>query len=268
MSLDIRIALNTISDVVQNRPVPIREFDQIYMKVGDLVIQADFIARSFKNKDVIFIGDGDAISLSVMHLKHCGVFEVGPKSIHLIDFDERIVNSVNSFAKKFGLSDCVSAELYNVADPLPLELCNSRDAFYTNPPWGASNNGDSVLAFVERGLESLRENGMGAIVIADDENHSWSQNVLLNTQELLINNGFIISEMIPGLHNYHLDDNPELKSCTMLTRSVSVLTRDISLPLNDKRLSNFYGDNKPLKVKYIKQDNSCNNYKFEYWEGK
>jgi predicted methyltransferase len=69
MALDFREALNAISDVVQNRPAPLREFDQIYMKVADLVIQAEFIARKFDGLDTVFIGDGDSISLSTMHLK-------------------------------------------------------------------------------------------------------------------------------------------------------------------------------------------------------
>ena len=63
MAIDFRKALNTISDVVQNRPIALREFDQIYMKVGDLVIQADLIARRFSGMNVISIGDGDAICL-------------------------------------------------------------------------------------------------------------------------------------------------------------------------------------------------------------
>src|SRR5450759_5271965 len=98
MALDLRGALNTISDVVQNRPSPLREFDQIYMKVGDLVIQADFIARKFNGLDIVFIGDGDAISLCTVHLRQKDILGYGPQHITVLDFDERIVNSINHFA--------------------------------------------------------------------------------------------------------------------------------------------------------------------------
>ena len=37
--VDLRAAINAISDVIQNRPKPIRELDQIYMKAGDMVLQ-------------------------------------------------------------------------------------------------------------------------------------------------------------------------------------------------------------------------------------
>lgn len=43
MKFDLRNAINSISDVVMNRPAPLREFDQIYMKVADMVIQAEYV---------------------------------------------------------------------------------------------------------------------------------------------------------------------------------------------------------------------------------
>ncbi len=42
--VDLRAAINAISDVVQNRPRPLREFDQIYMKTGDMVLQSELVA--------------------------------------------------------------------------------------------------------------------------------------------------------------------------------------------------------------------------------
>ena len=56
---DLRDAINGISDVVANRPSPLREFDQIYMKVADMVIQAHLISERFNGKNIIFMGDGD-----------------------------------------------------------------------------------------------------------------------------------------------------------------------------------------------------------------
>lgn len=259
MALDLRKALNTISDVVQNRPSPLREFDQIYMKVGDLVIQADFIARKFNELDVIFIGDGDAISLSIMHLKQKGIISDAPKHITVLDFDERVVNSINHFANNNELVDKIKATLYNVCDPLPEGFRSIYDAFYTNPPWGASNNGKSVIAFMQRGIEAIKSKGIGAIVIADYESLEWTNNVLYMTQNKFIKNGFIISEMIPGLHKYHLDDTPELTSCCILIRDVlnKIKNKD-SVSLDKSILSNFYGRNNPLQVKYIKDLSGLN----------
>lgn len=259
MPIDLREAMNTISDVVQNRPAPLREFDQIYMKVGDLIIQADFIARKFDGLDTVFIGDGDAISLSIMHLKEKGVFANSPRHVTVLDFDERIVNSINHFANNHGMDEKIRAILYNVCDPLPLEFRRASDGFYTNPPWGASNDGQSVTAFVQRGVEAVKPKGCGAIVIADDETIDWTGQVLLRTQAMLIDTGFVISEMIPGLHKYHLDDAPDLTSCCILARDVSTEVRSTeNKPLANDALANFYGRNNPLKVHYVRDLSGLN----------
>jgi predicted methyltransferase len=226
--------------------------------VRDLIIQADFIARRFNDLDVTFIGDGDAISLSMMHLKQKGVFEHAPRRIRVLDFDERIVNSINDFAEKNELVGRVEAFQYDVCDPLPKGYQRIDDAFYTNPPWGASNDGQSVKAFVQRGIEASKPNGLGAVVIADDDTLEWTGQVLLRTQQMLIGSGYIISEMIPGLHKYHLDDAPELTSCCMLGRVVGTVVFQESEPLPHEALANFYGRNNPLTIRYVKDLSGLN----------
>jgi predicted methyltransferase len=61
--IDLRAAINAVSDVVQNRPRPLRDFDQIYMKAGDMVLQSEFVASWADRKRLAFVGDGDAIDL-------------------------------------------------------------------------------------------------------------------------------------------------------------------------------------------------------------
>src|SRR5438552_3653060 len=152
-SIDLRACLNAISDVVNNRPRPLREFDQIFMKTADMLLQAEHVSRRFHDKRVVFIGDGDAIGLSLIHLHNNTLLEYAPKSIHVLDFDERVILSVERFAREFGISDRISAELYNVADPLPKAHWQSFAGFYTNPPFGQNNGGRSVEAFLKRAFE-------------------------------------------------------------------------------------------------------------------
>lgn len=258
MSLDFRNALNTISDVVQNRPVPLREFDQIYMKVGDMVIQAEFIARTFQDCNVVFIGDGDAISLSIMHLRQKKVFDYAPSHILLLDFDERIVNAVNHFAEKNDLTEKIEAVLYNVCDPLPQQYFRAHEAFYTNPPWGASNEGQSVTAFIQRGIEAIKPNGRGAVVIADDDDLGWPPHVIYKTEKKFVDMGFIIAEMIPCLHKYHLDDAPELTSCCIVAKDILKNELPPSVPLPAEVLINFYGRANPLTVHHVQDLSGLN----------
>lgn len=253
--LDLRAAVNAVSDVIQNRPLPLREFDQIYMKAGDMVMQSEYIARQFDDKELLFVGDGDAISLCIVYMRMCGCFTYGPRRIQLVDFDERIVNATNRFADRERLSEVISARLYNCLDAMPEDLLGQFDAFYTNPPWGASNDGESVKVFAERGIEGLRGEGQGAIVIADDPLVEWSRQVLRSTQKFVIDHGFYVQEMQSQVHLYHLDDAPKLRSCNMFIRSEpGRVAISKSYKLHGQRLENFYGRDKQLRAQYVREE--------------
>lgn len=121
-----------------------------------MLLQAEHLLRWLDGKSIVCVGDGDALGLTLVYLKAEGVFNRGPAHVHVLDFDQRIVNSIGTFAARHGIEDLISAELYNVADPLPAEHIAKFAAFYTNPPFGASNGGRSVEAFLRRGEELKR----------------------------------------------------------------------------------------------------------------
>src|SRR5918996_2204113 len=156
--IDLRAAVNAVSDVVQNRPRPLREFDQIWMKTGDMVLQSEFVAHWADGKRLAFIGDGDAISVCVAYLRQRSIINYGPSKISVYDFDERVCGAVERFADKERLNQ-LQSKLYNCIDPFP--DAGHFDYFYTNPPWGASNDGMSVRIFVQRGMEGVGYTGLG-----------------------------------------------------------------------------------------------------------
>ena len=250
--IDLRAAINAISDVVQNRPRPLREFDQIYMKTGDMVLQSELVARWADGKRLAFIGDGDAISVCVAYLRNREIIDYGPTKIVVFDFDERICGAVTRFADKERL-DQLQARLYNCLDAFP-DIANF-DCFYTSPPWGASNNGESVKVFVQRGMEAVAYAGEGMVVIADDEELEWPKQVLSAIQRFTVESGFFVHRMMPQLHQYHLDDAPELRSCNLMLKALpGNEAPGPSLPIKDKaRLENFYGQDKPPEWKYVRE---------------
>ena len=252
-NIDLREAFNALSDIVVNRPTPLREFDQIYMKISDMLLQAELMIRWMDGKSMVFLGDGDAIGLTLVHLNAQGILDRGPAHVHVLDFDERIVNSIKAFSAKVGLEGKISAELYNVADRLPNRHIAAFEAFYTNPPFGESNGGRSVEAFLRRGDEALAAAGTGCVVMADDPTLPWTREVLLRVQRYFANNGFVIREMLPQFHHYHLDDDPELTSCSIVVvRNGTEGVKSSSVQLTEDDLRHFYGMQSPLKVKYIR----------------
>ena len=248
-------ALTVVLDVVRNRPAPLRQFDQIFMKERDMVRQARFIARQFRNLNVVFVGDGDAIALSITHLWRRGCLPRGPKHVTVLDFDGRVINSIRRFAERNGYEHLIAAELYNVADPLPHWLLGKADAFYTNPPWGSKNKGRSILAFLDRGIESVHNSGRAAVVIADDDSRSWTQQVLHRTQVMLLKKGFVMKTMGQQRHHYYLAEAPDLQSTTLIARRVRPSRRlSASLPLSARSFVDFYGQGKHLSVRYVSDD--------------
>jgi predicted methyltransferase len=252
LEIDLKAAINAISDVVQNRPRPLREFDQIYMKSGDMVLQSELVARWADKKRLAFIGDGDAISVCVAYLQESNIVEYGPKEIVVFDFDERIVKAVQRFAEAKELAQLTS-HLYNCLDAF--EDLSTFDCFYTNPPWGQSNEGESVKVFVQRGMEATRYGGEGLVVIADDAERSWPQQVLANVQKFALDSGFFIQKMMSRLHSYHLDDAPDLRSCNLFLKALpNNASPAISEPIRDEeRLANFYGRGLRPHIKYVKE---------------
>ncbi len=250
--IDLRLAINAISDVVQNRPRPLREFDQIYMKTGDMVLQSELVARWSDGKRLAFIGDGDAISICVAYLHKRDIINYGPSEIVVYDFDERICGAVTRFADMERLSN-VRAELYNCLDAFPGPT--NYDCFYTNPPWGASNEGESVKVFMQRGMEAVGYSGEGMVVMADDLDLEWTKRVLAKVQSYSIDSGFYVQKMMSRLHSYHLDDAPDLRSCNLVIRAVAGHEwTGNSVAISDPaRLANFYGRENPPRVKYVRE---------------
>ena len=251
-NIDLRAAINAISDVVQNRPRPLRLLDQIYMKTGDMVLQSEVIAKWADGKRLAFIGDGDAISVCVAYLKHREIFDFGPSEITVFDFDERICGAVSRFADKERITN-LGSTLYNCLDAFPAE--GKFDCFYTNPPWGASNDGASVNVFLQRGMEAVGYNGEGTVVIADDHELEWPQQVLAATQSFALKSGFYVQKMASRMHEYHLDDNPNLRSCNLVLKSLpGAQSPGTSIPITDSdRLDHFYGHNNHIKIKYVRE---------------
>jgi predicted methyltransferase len=250
--IDLREAVNAVSDVVQNRPRPLREFDQIYMKTGDMVLQSEFVAKWADGRRLAFIGDGDAISVCVAYLKHRGILPYGPSSTVVYDFDERICNAVTRFAEKEGIETLTSV-LYNCLDAFPGPT--DFECFYTNPPWGASNDGESVKVFAQRGMEATRYQGQGLVVVADDPELDWPKRVLASLQRSALACGFFVQRMMPQVHSYHLDDAPDLRSCNIILKALPGNSGPTeSQPILDpERLANFYGRDSYPRVRYIRE---------------
>jgi hypothetical protein len=150
-------------------------------------------------------------------------------------------------------SALLHARLYNCLDAFPGPT--DFDCFYTNPPWGASNQGESVCVFMQRGMEATSYGGEGLVVIADDDELEWPKRVLTRVQQFAIDSGFFVQKMMPKMHLYHLDDAPNLRSCNLIFKALPRHgSRAVSAAITDpKRLANFYGRGNAPRVRYVRE---------------
>jgi len=266
---NLRRKIDAVSDVINNRPPALRQYDQIYMKVAGIVYQAELIQSFVKDKQTLFMGDGDGMALALAYLSSLNLL-CRPSHLTVLDFDERVVTSINRFARKYSLDDFVEAHLYNVMDPVPPEFSAKFDFFYTNPPYGSANKGGSSIVFIDRCLELCISNCTGCVIIPYDEERTWTQVTMHQIQRYVLEFGLVVAEMLCQLHSYHLDDDPELLSSSVILRRLHDHgTRFKNGPIPPSLLANFYGRT-PLEIPHyirVKSDNLGEYYEERFQNG-
>ncbi|MCB0094202.1 MAG: bis-aminopropyl spermidine synthase family protein [Caldilineaceae bacterium] len=249
--------------VSQLRPPSLREFDQIPMRSPDLIRQVKLMAPYLASKSVVFLGDHDGTSL-LLGLMSKGQACPSPKSMLLLDFDERLLVAANELAHEYGFSDILKTDLYNVFDPVPSKLFGQFDWFYTNPPYGCRNQGESARLFIARCCEFAHsQNSKGCIILPDDENRPWTNTAMDATSKFLHQHNWTIDEKLNQMHQYQLDDDQELASSVILVKRSSCSSSE-SPPVSYAgrrvdfdEIPHFYGLTvKPPYPRYIKGDGS------------
>jgi len=252
--------VDIVAQVTQHpdRPRPIREKDQIFMLPGSQLIQALMVDDYLKYRDVVFVGDGDCMGLVITHLVNQGVIKKGPAKIRILDFDERILAFIKQAIIDLRLPpDLISCQLYNVRDPIPEDLWGAHDVFYTNPPYGSKDGGNCGKIFLSRCMELCKPApSWGVALLPFAHKEDWSRKAMFNIQTFLCSQGYVVSEMIREIHQYHLEDRPSLRSANVVVDRV----KNVKPPFENRKLKNeelvhFYGSSTELMPDYISK--SC-----------
>jgi predicted methyltransferase len=249
------VLVDLVAQVTQHpeRPRPIREFDQIFMLPGSQVVQALLMADYLKYRDVVMVGDGDCMGLVMAHLANKGVFKA-PAKIRIFDFDERLLGFIEMAVRDLRLPpDLISCHRYNVLDPIPEEFSQAHEVFYTNPPYGSADHGECGKLFLTRCIEFCKPApSWGVALLPFAHKEDWSRHAMANIQGFLVNNGYVVSEMIREIHQYHLDDRPSLRSCNMVVdRVTTVLPPLAGKAVDAEDVPSFYGKTRIRMPSYI-----------------
>ena len=264
--------MNLVDIVVNRRPTANRSFDQIYMMAGDMLKQVELMQDYLYDRDIIFLGDGDGMSMLFGLFATREIIQ-SPKSISVLDFDERIINNALNFSKECNFNIKFYCNKYNVIQRVPKKYMNKYNFFYINPPYGSKNSGMSCEAWLHRCMDLCKVESSGCIIIPYDPEKKWTIDAMLNIQTFLLAYGFVIRDMVSFIHSYHLHDNPHLRSATIIVDRVIPKTSEFtSQELPADFVKYLYGSTRPIP-KYIDDDGSINgnpNYKWKYgrkhWE--
>lgn len=252
------------------RAKPIREFDQIYMKTEDMINQAKLTMPILKGKRVLFLGDGDGMSILLTKLFETENNENLPREISVFDFDERILNKYLQVFNSTSLKDTIEFNCikYNVVNPIPMNFKNNFDFFYINPPYGSLNKGNSCIVWLYRCIELCKTDCTGCMIVPCNDKFEWTLNNTYNIQKFLNEYGFIINRLFDNLHEYNLDDNPNLLSSSFYLKRVVNLGDNLyankRMPLS--QIKNLYGSERKIP-EYIEDDGTDfgkRNYDWEY----
>ena len=240
------------------RPHSLRQYDQIPMIGRDLMSSVKYVAPLIANHDVAFMGDHDGVSVLLGLLAVRGQL-IPPRRMTLLDFDERLLLAVDDLSRREGFSGILSTQLYNAFDAVPTHLTGSFDTFYTNPPYGASNVGESVRLFVTRGSElAPRAGSQGFIVLPYDQEREWTRKAMMTTVAFLGQHGWDQKSLVPEIHGYHLDDDPSLTSSLLTVKRTVELAEPMpwaNRSLSESEIPHFYGrSERPPYPRYIRAD--------------
>ena len=185
---DFEDVLKEFKKIAENRPEAIQQYDQGYVLPEVTVSRVALMANKMdiQNKKLLVIGDDDLTSIAA------GLSGL-PKDVVVLEIDERLVNFINNVAKEYGLN--VSAEIYDIRDPLPERHYAKYDTFITDP----SETKEALRLFISRGISGLRGPrcaGYFGITRAEASLEKWYY-----LQRMLLDMRVVITDMI---HNFNV----------------------------------------------------------------
>ncbi len=209
--------LSRYREIARNRPRPTAEYDQGYIKEEDVMRRIAFIYErgDLENTDILVIGDDDLISL--------GMALTGlPRSIVVLEIDERLINFINEHAEKHGLP--VEAHRFDVREDLPDELRGKFDVFITDPV----ETIEGITLFLSRAASGLRGRGSSGyfgLTHLEASLPKWRE-----IQKRLLSMQFVITDMLRDFNIYPMKGNLEISEQDyIIYQEISKLTGSVRI---------------------------------------
>lgn len=173
--------LSKFKEICKDRPPAIEKFDQGFIIEEGVIKRVEFIhERGDIYGSFFVVGDDDLFSLAI---SLTGL----PEKVVVVDIDERLVNFINSAAKKFGLE--VEAFVYDVQREFPVSFKKKFDVFVTDPV----ETLPGIKLFLSRGVSTLKgigSSGYFGLTTLEASRKKWYE-----IQKMILEMGFVITDI-------------------------------------------------------------------------
>ena len=197
--------------VVKDRPQSNELIDQCPIADDDLVQRVKLIYNYLhpsKEIKILFVGDDDLTSAVIG--------KTSQLALTVIDIDKKILSTIKKHSKK-NLANLINANILdivdgNVEDP----LSGKFDTFVTDPPYTEMG----YKYFLNYGIKHIKMGGLAFIAIPYMNMENWTDELLFKTEDFLLQNGFVIVEIIPGFAEYQHED--KVLSSMIVAKKVTI----------------------------------------------
>ena len=187
-----------IEQVYDDRPQVDVTLDQAFATAKTAVKRAILVLENFTliGKSVLCVGDDDLVSVALGFLLQ----ELFPNNsaektrIVVLDVDQGILDYIGDVGKQQGFA--IECYALNLKQPLPAELLNAFDCFFTDPPY----THDGMALFLSRGIDALKKE-KGNNVFLSFGKKPLEENFKI--QQEIIHHGLSIKAIIDSFNEYH-----------------------------------------------------------------
>ncbi len=181
--------------ITEERPLPLEEFDQGFIRAMDTVRRMAFIYQrgDLEGARIFILGDDDLLSVAM------GLTGMA-RSITVVEIDERLISFIQEFCSREGI-ESVSVRHYNVLEELPQEELGQYDVFVTDPVETLKG----FKLFVGRCISALEGPGSAGYIGLTHLEASLKKWAAF--QSFFLESGLVVSDILRNLATYPEKEN-------------------------------------------------------------
>lgn len=201
-----------VNKISKLRPKSNELIDQCPISNKDLTQRVKLILNNvspINKKRILFIGDDDLASAVLANLSK--------PQLTVIDIDEEVLSTIKNAVFDHLNIKRINANILDIIDGKTKDPIQSNfDVFVTDPPYTETG----YKYFLSYGIKHLTMNGLAFLAVPYMNYEEWSSELLFKVEKILLQNGLVIIEIIPGFAEYMHTD--KIISSIIIAKKVSV----------------------------------------------